>query len=300
MKSHSDSNRFAIISDPSEEEVKPFQKGLESYNLEQTDGEYNSPEEWLSLVLKDHNGNIVGGITTSTLYWAQYLETFWVDKRFRKQGYGRDLLFEAERLAKKNGCVVSQTYTFSWQASDFYQAVGYKLVATYDGYVEGITELILMKSLDTTDIAPKKTDPTRFAIHKASLEEAQKPIYDGMAEHTISQLGNLRSVHPEIGIKLIIKNGEGQIIGGLSGYTTLGTMNFGELWVHEDYRNQGYGKDLLQTAEKIAKEKGCIAGQTACFTFQNLEFLKKQGYSEYGCLDGYPKGVREYLLIKRF
>ncbi len=293
-------SQLDISSTPTDDEIKEFQKGLEAYNMKQSDDEFNSPVEWLYLVLKDHEDTIVGGITTSTLYWAQYLEAFWVDKRFRRLGYGRDLILEAERLAKLNGCVVSQTYTFSWQAPDFYQAVGYKLMATYDGYIEGITELILMKKLDDTDTAPRKTDPSRFTIHKVTPEEAQKPIYDGMAEHTRGKIGNLRTLHPEMSIKLITRSGDGQVFGGLSGYTTLGTMNFSELWVHDDYRNQGYGKELLQTAEKIAKEKGCIAGQTACFTFQNLEFLKKQGYNEYGCLDGYPNDVKEYLLIKRF
>ena len=295
-----DNGRFRINTDPTADEIKEFQKGLEAYNMEHTNGEFNSPEEWLNLILKDHDGNIVGGITTSTLYWAQYLEAFWVDKRYRRMGYGRDLVLEAERLAKINGCVVSQTYTFSWQAPDFYQAVGYKLMATYDGYVEGITEHILMKRLDDTEITPRKNDSNRFTIHKVALEEAQEPIYEGMKEHTLSKLGNLRSLLPEVGMKLIVKNNNGQVIGGLSGYTTLGTMNFGEIWVHEDYRNQGYGKDFLKTAENIAKEKGCIAGQTACFTFQNLDFLKSQGYSTYGCLDGYPKDVKEYLLMKRF
>lgn len=123
MSSRLGTNRFAVIANPTDDEVKEFQKGLESYNLDKTDGEFNSPKEWLSLVLKDHDGNIVGGIMASTLYWAQYLEVLWVDDKYRGFGYGRDLVLEAERLAKKNGCVVSQTYTFSWQAPDFYQAI---------------------------------------------------------------------------------------------------------------------------------------------------------------------------------
>ena len=300
MNQDTDSTRFDVITSPTDEDLKAFQKSFEAYNLEQSDGGFNKPEEWLNLLLKDLDGNIVGGITTSTLYWAQYLESFWVDKRYRRLGYGRDLVLESERLAKKNGCVVSQTYTFSFQAPDFYQAVGYELKATYDGYFEGITEHILMKSLDATDTTPKEPDPTRFTIHKVSEEEASKPIHDGMREYNIEKIGDLRSQHPEIGLKLVIKNDEGKVIGGLTGYTTIGTMNFGELWVDEEYRGQGYGKNLLSAAESLAKEKGCIAGQTACFTFQNLEFLRSQGYEEYGCLDGYPNGVKEYLLIKRF
>ena len=296
-----ETNRFEVVSNPTDDEVKEFQKGLESYNMKQTEGEFKSPEEWLSLVLKDHDGKIVGGITTSTLYWAQYLETLWVDDKYRGLGYGRDLVLESERLAKKNGCLISQTYTFSWQAPDFYQAIGYKLMATYDGYVEGITELILMKKLDTIDdVSPQETDSTRFTIFKDSTKESKKIIHEGMRKYNKEKLGDLRSIHPEIGIKLVIKNDDGRVIGGLSGYTTLGTMNIGELWVDEEYRNQGYGMELLATSETLAKEQGCIAGQIACFTFQGLDFLKSQGYNSYGYLDGYPKGVKEYLLIKRF
>ncbi len=223
-----------------------------------------------------------------------------MDTKYRRQGYGRDLLLEAERLAKKNGCVVSQTYTFSWQGLEFYQAVGYTLKATYDGYAEGITEHILMKRLDETDIEPEEADPNRFTIHKVTPEEAEGPIHDGMRLDTIDKLGNLRHEYPEIALRMVMKNEEEKVIGGLRGYTTLGTMNIGALWVDELYWNQGYGKELLTSAESLAKDKGCIAGQTACFTFQNLDFFRKQGYTEYGCLDAYPNGVKEYLLIKRF
>jgi len=68
MKPATGNNRFVIISSPSEDEMKEFQKGFGTYNMEQTSGEYNSPEDWLSLVLKDHEGNIVGGILTSTVF----------------------------------------------------------------------------------------------------------------------------------------------------------------------------------------------------------------------------------------
>ena len=70
MKSASDPSRFTINDTPTDDEMKEFEKGFEAYNMKQTNGEYNRPEEWLSLVLKDHEGTIVGGILTSTLFWA--------------------------------------------------------------------------------------------------------------------------------------------------------------------------------------------------------------------------------------
>lgn len=301
MNTHSESSRFSIIANPTDDEVKEFQKGLEAYNMEKTDGEFNSPQPWLNLVLKDHEGIIVGGILTSTLYWSLYLEVLWVDEKYRGLGYGRDLVLEAQRLAKKNGCITSHVYTFSWQAPDFYQAVGYKLIATYEGYHGGITELILMERLDSIDDeSTQKGNSTRFTISEDSTEESQTIVRKGLGSNFEKHVSDLMKEYPQTGYKLVIKNDDGQVIGGVNGYTILGTMNVEALWVDERYRGQGYGRDLLLHAEELAKEKGCIAGQIACFSFQNLDFLKKQGYNPHGVSDGYPEEVKEYYLINKF
>ncbi len=301
MNTNSDSGRFQVISKPTDEDVKKFQHGFETFNMAQTNGEFNSPQPWLNLVLKDNEGNIVGGIMTSTLYWTQYLEVLWVDKKYRGLGYGRDLVLEAERLAKKNGCISSHTYTFSWQAPDFYQTVGYKLIATYDGYIGDITELILMKRLDTNrDITIQKENSNRFKILEDSTDDSKKVISKGLGSDFEENAGELLKEYPHIGFNLIIKNDDERVIGGVNGYTVLGTIFIEGLWIDERYRGQGYGKNLLMQTEQIAKERKCIACQTACFSFQNLGFMKKQGFNIYGISDGYPNDVKEYYLFKRF
>jgi GNAT superfamily N-acetyltransferase len=299
MKSDSRDDRFSIISCPTDEDVEEVQRGLETYSMEQTNGEYNSPEDWLSLILKDHEGNIVGGILTSTLFWAQYLEVLWVDKRYRGLGYGRDLIEEAERLARRNGCVASQTYTFSWQGGDFYQAVGYKLIAIYDGYVDGIRELILSKRLDEVDEMPiRKRDSTRFTISQDSSDESQRVVRRGLGKNFDAHVADLLKKYPHTKIQLVIKSDEEKVIGGLHGYSVLGTMTLDCIWVDEKCRGQGYGKELMEHAEEVAKERGCIALQTACFSFQNLDFLTNYGFEPFGVSDVYPRDVREYYLIK--
>jgi GNAT superfamily N-acetyltransferase len=300
MEIDSEENRFCIMSNPTIDDIQEFQNEFEMYNMEQTNGEYNSPKDWLSLILRDNEGNIVGGIMTSTIFWVQYLEVLWVDERYRGLGYGRDLIHEAEKLAKKNGCVASQTYTFSWQGSKFYQAVGYKLIATYDGYVEGITELILSKRLDMLDDdSSQKTDSTRFKILNDSTVESQTVVRRGLGKDFDDNVANQLKEYPHTGIQLIIKNDEMQVIGGLCGYSVLGTMTLDDLWVDKGYRGQGFGKDLLMHAEKIAKDRKCIALQTACFSFQNLEFMMSQGFDTFGVSEVYPNEVKEYYLIKR-
>ena len=300
MKTQSDPNRFAIITDPTDEDVKEFQNGFEAFNLAQTNDEFNSPQPWRNLVLKDHEGNVAGGIMTSTLYWTQYLEVLWVDDKYRGLGYGRDLVLEAHRLAKEDGCTSSHVYTFSWQAPDFYQAVGYELIATYVGYHGGITEHILRKRFDSgNDTSNRNPDPTRFKVTEDASEEDLKAVRKGLGRNFDDNIEQLQKEHPLLNYNLITKNDDEEVIGGINGYTTFGTLFIEGIWVDEKYRGQGYGKELLMEAESLARERECIAGQSACFTFQNLEFMRKQGYESYGFTDAYPNDVKEYFLIKK-
>ncbi|MFX0055072.1 MAG: GNAT family N-acetyltransferase [Promethearchaeota archaeon] len=297
----SESRRYIVASDPTEEEVKRFKQGLESYNMEKTNGEYNSPQPWHNLVLKDEKGNVIGGISTSTLYWTQYLEVLWVDENYRGLGYGKDLVIESQRLAKDIGCISSHVYTFSWQAPEFYQAVGYDLLVTYDGYHSGIKEHVLMTRLDSLDDKPaSRVDPNRFAVESDPTEEELKTVRSGLTGNFNKHVQSVMKEHPHTDYCSVAKNDDGEVIGGISGYTTLGILNIAEFWVDEKHRGLGYGKALLMHAENLAKGRGCIAGQIACFSFQNLEFLKSQGYEILGFSDAYPNDVKEYYLTKIF
>ena len=296
-----ESNRYRVINDPTDDDVKKFQQGLESCNLEKTNGEFNSPQPWHNLVLKDQKGTVVGGVFTSTLYWTQYLEVLWVDEKYRGLGYGRDLILEAQRLAKEIGCISSHVYTFSWQAPEFYQAVGYNLIVTYDGYHGGIREHILMTRFDSlNDRTTPTADSTRFTITSDPSEEELKVVRSGFGRNFDKHVQSVLKEHPHTDYRSVIKGDDGKVIGGISGYTTLGILHIAELWVDDRYRGLGCGKDLLMHVEALAKGKGCIAGQVACFSFQNLEFLKSQGYEILGFSDAYPNDVMEYYLTKKF
>jgi GNAT superfamily N-acetyltransferase len=296
-----DLSRYKIISDPSSGDVMEFQQGLESYNLKKTNGEFNSPQPWHNLVLKDHDGTVVGGISTSTLYWTQYLEVLWVDEKHRRLGYGRDLVLEAQRLAKEIGCISSHVYTFSWQAPDFYQAVGYDLLVTYDGYHGRIKEHILMTRLDSSrNNTTSNAEKTGFKIISDPTEEELKIVRKGIGMNFNKHVQNVMKKHPHTDYCSVIKSNDGKVIGGISGYTTLGILNIAELWVDEEYHGLGYGKGLLEHVETLAKKRSCVAGQIACFSFQNLEFLKRQGYEILGFSDAYPNDVKEYYLTKKF
>jgi hypothetical protein len=115
MKPNPESDCFTIISNPTDAVVEDSRKDLKHTTWNRQMGSITAARNCLCLVLKGHEGSIVEGILTSTLFWILYLEALWADERYRRLGYGRGPILKSERLAKKNGCVTSQTCTFSWQ-----------------------------------------------------------------------------------------------------------------------------------------------------------------------------------------
>jgi ribosomal protein S18 acetylase RimI-like enzyme len=76
-------------------------------------------------------------------------------------------------------------------------------------------------------------------------------------------------------------------------------MYLSYLWVDNKYRGQGYGRDLLTTAERIAVENSCISWQGYVLSFQSPEFFQKFGFEVFGVSDGYPDSIKEYFLIRK-
>ncbi|MFX1249965.1 MAG: GNAT family N-acetyltransferase, partial [Promethearchaeota archaeon] len=249
------SNQFLISESTSENEMKIVQKGLKDHNKKYPGGELDIPTPDVSLVLKDDKGNVVGGVITSMLTGIMHLEVLWVDEKYRDRGYGRDLVLQAERIGKEKGYPASQTWTFSFQAPEFYQRIGYKIVGIFEGYTDGIIEYILLKKfrsiegLENKDIEPNRNG---FTISEDKSKESMEILHEGLRKYVRKHVGELRKNYPGIGIKLIGKNAEGQVIGGLQAYTTLKAVHIESLWIDGKYRNQGYGRELLMTAERIA------------------------------------------------
>ncbi|MFW9854433.1 MAG: GNAT family N-acetyltransferase [Candidatus Thorarchaeota archaeon] len=293
-------DRFFINETPSEAETKIVQKGLEDHNKRHPYGELDIPTPDISLVLRDADGIIIGGVITSMLIGVMHLEVLWVEESYRNQGFAKALVLEAERIGKEKGYSASQTWTFSFQAPGFYQRIGYRIVGIFDGYSNGITEYVLLKKFEFDEPSLNSFTHAGFSILEDSSEESMSVLHRGLRQYVKKHVGELRKKHPGIRINLVLKNSDQQVIGGLHAYTTLRAVHTECLWVDRSSRKLGYGKKLLVAAEKIAKENGCISGLVMVFSFQSPEFFQKLGYEIFGVSDGYPGSIKEHFLIKRF
>jgi ribosomal protein S18 acetylase RimI-like enzyme len=96
--------------------------GLRAHMIEQTG---NLPRAPLTLLLRDADHQVRGGIRANVvLCWLQ-IDHFWVDEALRGQGYGSRLLDRAEEVARVHGAIGAQLTTSTFQAAGFYEKQGY-------------------------------------------------------------------------------------------------------------------------------------------------------------------------------
>jgi GNAT superfamily N-acetyltransferase len=98
---------------------------------------------------------------------------------------------------------------------------------------------------------------------------------------------------------LFLRDGQGNIVGGLTGGTYWGWLYIGRLWLVENMRGLGYGSRLLIEAEQEALKRGCHHTYLDTQDFQALRFYQKHGYTIYGELEDMPLGHKRYSLQKK-
>lgn len=96
-----------------------------------------------------------------------------------------------------------------------------------------------------------------------------------------------------------IRNELHEIVAGLTGWTWAQACEIGQLWVHPQWRKQGYGRALLETAEQEARACGCHVILIASYSFQAPAFYQKFGYELAWQLNDFPPGHQSCYLVKR-
>ena len=100
--------------------------------------------------------------------------------------------------------------------------------------------------------------------------------------------------HPPWRPLAIFLRKEGRIAAGLAGETYCGWLFVRYLWVSDELRGRGVGRELMARAEARARELGCHSAWLDTFSFQAPGFYEKLGYEEFGRLD-YPPGHHKHF-----
>ncbi|GGE96410.1 GNAT family N-acetyltransferase [Sphingomonas prati] len=100
-------------------------------------------------------------------------------------------------------------------------------------------------------------------------------------------------------VALVVTDEQGETIGGLWGKTGYDWLFVEYLVVPDALRGQGVGTELMQQAEAIARDRGCIGVWLDTFDFQARGFYEKLGYTVFGTIADHPIGGARHFLMKR-
>jgi len=140
--------------------------------------------------------------------------------------------------------------------------------------------------------APAK--PYRLVLEHQPEDEDVQVVQSGLNAHNMAQPG-LAGMHS---LAAFIRDADGQVVGGASGRTWGEVLDVRLVWVHDDLRGMGYGRQLMQMIEAEAVKRGCRVAVLDSYSFQAPEFYRKLGYEAFGVIDGYPSSHRKYFMKK--
>ena len=122
-----------IIEESDSKESELIIDKLVEYNLSQVEKTQVESFIWINRVIKNDNGEVIAGINSKMYCWnCLYIDSLYVDDKYRNNGLGRKLLEEVEIIAKEKGCKLIHLDTFDFQAKDFYLKQGYEIFGILD------------------------------------------------------------------------------------------------------------------------------------------------------------------------
>ena len=135
-------NEPRIDDEVSAEERTTVLRGLRAFNEAMIGPANDRPVE---LVVRDTDGAVIGGLLGNTKWGWLYVDKLWISDAARGHGMGSRLLARAEEIARERGCVGAFLSTFEHQARPFYEARGYHVFGTLDGFPAATRQFYLCK-----------------------------------------------------------------------------------------------------------------------------------------------------------
>lgn len=91
-----------------------------------------------------------------------------------------------------------------------------------------------------------------------------------------------------------------QILGGISGRTSLGLMFLDLVYLPESLRGLDIGTRILAMAEEEGRRRGCRSGVLYTISFQAPAFYQRLGWTKFGEIPCDPPGASRVFFSKSF
>jgi len=138
-------------------------------------------------------------------------------------------------------------------------------------------------------------------VYNITHDKNPKPEDTHILSEGIANYARLKKGHQPIEhFSFFIRDEANKIKGGCNGFMYYGCLYVDQLWVDEVLRNQGYGRQLMQSAENYGRHKYCLFATVTTMDWEALDFYKKLGYKIDFERHGYTKQSVLYSLRKDF
>jgi ribosomal protein S18 acetylase RimI-like enzyme len=134
-----------------------------------------------------------------------------------------------------------------------------------------------------------------YTLTPGPTPEEQYRIIDSLIAYNEAQVGP----RSKKDFAFFVRSETGDFVGGLLGFTHFNHFFVSAIYVDQQLRNEGIGRELMKRAEALALEQGCDVIYLDTFDYQAPGFYEKLGFEVFGKLEDYPPGHQRFYLMKR-
>ena len=124
-------------------------------------------------------------------------------------------------------------------------------------------------------------------IHGELSENEQSVIQAGFDAHSV-QSG--APTYEKTRLNWLLYDSDGEIVGALTADLLWDWIYIDELWVDENVRGQGFGKQLMNKVENLAYSENLSGIWLWTQSWQAAEFYQSLDYQEFARFPDFPKG----------
>lgn len=127
---------------PGEKEYRDFNERLVAFNKTKTEWD----ADVFVLAARSQNGATIGGLRAVVRMRAAEVSALWLDDTHRGKGLGTCIMRRLETEVALRGAERILLDTYSFQARDFYERLGYECFGTFE-YPNGVQRFYMQKNL---------------------------------------------------------------------------------------------------------------------------------------------------------
>jgi|HubBroStandDraft_6_1064221.scaffolds.fasta_scaffold10814_4 GNAT superfamily N-acetyltransferase len=134
-----------------------------------------------------------------------------------------------------------------------------------------------------------------YTLQPEPTPEERYRIIDPLIAYNEAQAGPRNSKE----FAFFVRSETTELVGGLLGSTHFNHFFVSAIFIDQEFRREGIGRELIRRAAALALERGCDTIYLDTFDFQAPGFYEKLGFKVFGALNDYPTGHWRLYLVKR-